>query len=135
MILLFSARAWAWGHVGHQTVAYIAQDYLSAPSQRAIAEILGPGEDLAGVSTWADAIVRTRPETAPWHFFNLDVRQDQSEYDISGVCPHHDCVVDQIEKDLGVLREPFSSLREKREALKFLVHFLGDIHQPLHCAD
>jgi hypothetical protein len=121
--------------VGHQTVAYIAQDYLSAPSQRAIAEILGPGEDLAGVSTWADAIVRTRPETAPWHFFNLDVRQDQSEYDISGVCPHHDCVVDQIEKDLGVLREPFSSLREKREALKFLVHFLGDIHQPLHCAD
>lgn len=135
-ILIFPfGNLWAWGHVGHQTVAYIAEYRLTPNTQKAVAEILGPEEDLASVSTWADAIVRMRPETAPWHFFNLDVRQDQSEYDISDVCPHHDCVVDQIEKDLSVLREPFASPREKKEALKFLVHFLGDVHQPLHCAD
>lgn len=125
----------AWGHVGHQTVAYIAQDRLTPQAQKAVQEILGPGEDLASGSTWADSIIESRPETAPWHFFNLDVRQSQGEYDIADVCKNHDCVVDQIEKDYGVLSQRFTSRREKREALKFLVHFLGDIHQPLHCAD
>ncbi len=125
----------AWGRVGHQTIAYIAQDHLTPAAQKAVREILGPDQDLASVSIWADAIVRMRPETAPWHFFNLNVRQSQGEYDIADVCRNHDCVVDQIEKDYGVLAQRFSPLREKREALKFLVHFVGDVHQPLHCAD
>ena len=90
---------------------------------------------MASVSTWADSIVMIRPETAPWHFFNLDVRQSQGEYDIAAVCKNHDCVVDQIEKDCGILAQRFATRRDKREALKFLVHFLGDVHQPLHCAD
>ena len=125
----------AWGHVGHQAVAYIAQDRLTPGAKKAVDEILGPGEDLASVSTWADSMVESRPETAPWHFFNLDVRQSQSKYDIADVCKNHNCVVDQIEKDYGILAQRFASRRDKREALKFLVHFLGDIHQPLHCAD
>ena len=133
--LSFPGSLFAWGHVGHQVVAYIAKDRLTPSSRKAINDILGPDQNLVYVSTWADSIVRERPETAPWHFFNLDVRQDQGEYDISGVCPHHDCVVDQIEKDIAILKEPFAPKREKREALKFLVHFLGDLHQPLHCAD
>lgn len=126
---------WAWGHVGHKTVAYIAQDRLTPEAKKAVRDILGPNQDLATVSTWADAIVHMRQETAPWHFFNLDVRQSQGQYDIADVCRNHDCVVDQIEKDCGILREPFASRKEKREALEFLVHFVGDIHQPLHCAD
>ncbi len=125
----------AWGMVGHKTIAYIAQDHLTPAARQAVREILGPDQDLASVSTWADAIVRMRPETAPWHFFNLNVRQAQGEYDIADVCRNHDCVVDQIEKDYGILARPFAPLREKREALKFLVHFMGDVHQPLHCAD
>jgi hypothetical protein len=135
LVFLFPDPSAAWGAVGHRTVAYIAQDRLTPATRAAVREILGMDQDLASVSTWADSIVRIRPETAPWHFFNLDVRQDQSEYDISGVCPRHDCVVDQIEKDMAVLREPFAPRRDKKEALKFLVHFLGDIHQPLHCSD
>jgi nuclease S1 len=121
--------------VGHQTVGYIAQDRLTPSAWKAVEEILGPDQDLASVSTWADAIVRMRPETAPWHFFNLNVRQDQSEYDIADVCRNHDCVVDQIEKDCGILGQHFATRREKKEALMFLVHFVGDAHQPLHCAD
>ncbi len=113
-LLSYTPKAWAWGHVGHQTVAYIAQDRLAPGAQRAVAEILGPDQDLADVSTWADAIVKVRPETASWHFFNLDVRQDQSEYDISDVCPQHNCVVDQINKDVGVLQEPFAPKWERR---------------------
>jgi nuclease S1 len=124
----------AWGHVGHETVAYIAQDHLSPKARRAVKDLLG-GDNLAWVSTWADSIVAFRPETAPWHYFNLNVRQDQGEYDIADVCRNHDCIVDQIKKDISILRQPFASRRDKTEALKFLVHFMGDIHQPLHCAD
>lgn len=128
-------RSHAWGHVGHQAVAYIAQDNLTPQARRAVDEILGPGEDLASVSTWADSIIKSRPETASWHFFNLNVRQSQGEYDIADACKNHDCVVDQIEKDCGILGRRFASRSEEREALMFLVHFVGDAHQPLHCAD
>ncbi len=141
-IILLGAAAYAitipssaWGHVGHQVVATIAQDNLTSQARTMVEKILGPGEDLASVSTWADSVVKSRPETAPWHFFNLDVRQSQGEYDIADVCKDHGCVVDQIEKDCGILAQRFASRRDKREALKFLVHFLGDVHQPLHCAD
>jgi hypothetical protein len=121
--------------VGHQTVAYIVQDRLTLWARQGVEELLGPGEDMADVSTWADFIEKDRPETAPWHFINLEVRQDLGRYEIPGDCPRHDCVVDQVAKDLGLLGERFASRREKREALKFLIHFVGDIHQPLHCAD
>src|SRR3974390_702810 len=97
----------AWGHVGHQTVAMIAQDRLNPKAREWVSKTLGPGEDLASVSTWPDSIVKTRPETAPWHFFNLDVRQSQGEYDIATVCKNHDSVGDQTEKDLGILPHRF----------------------------
>ena len=129
------ASLWAWGAVGHQTIAFIAQDRLSPAAKSAVRKILGPGKNLASVSTWADSIVRKRPETAPWHYLNLDARQDQNLFDLSDSCHNHDCVVDQIDKNLGVLKATFSSRREKSEALKFLVHFVGDLHQPLHCVD
>jgi S1/P1 Nuclease len=132
---LCAGNLWAWGKVGHETVAFIAEDHLTQGARLGVREILGPGQDLADISTWADSIISMHPETAPWHFFNLDVRQDQNEYDISDVCPNHNCVVDQINKDLEVLKAPFATRREKREALSFLVHFMGDVHQPLHCGD
>jgi hypothetical protein len=87
------------------------------------------------VATWADKIIRKRPETAPWHYLNLDVRQPENEFDLTYSCRNHNCVVDQIDKDLEILRKPFAARREKEEALKFIVHFVGDLHQPLHCVD
>jgi hypothetical protein len=132
---LLKGDLWAWGAVGHKTVGYIAQDHLSPAARDYVRDLLGPEGDLASVSTWADSIITFRPETAPWHYFNLNVRQPQGEFDIQDVCRGHNCVVDQIQKDLWILREPFAPRREKREALKFLVHFVGDAHQPLHCGD
>ncbi|HUO58695.1 MAG TPA: S1/P1 nuclease [bacterium] len=134
-LFLFPVHLLAWGVVGHRTIAYIAQDRLKPNAQREVEKILGPHEDLSDISTWADAIIQIRPETAPWHFFNLDVRQPQNQYDIADVCPNHNCVVDQITNDIGILKAPFTSRRQRKEALSFLVHFMGDVHQPLHCAD
>lgn len=119
-----------WGAVGHETVAFIAQDRLTPQARDEVRNILGSNENLASVSTWADSIVENRPETAPWHYLNLDVRQLQNVFDLSGSCKNHDCVVDQILKDLGILRKPFAPRKEKREALKFLVHFLGIYTSP-----
>lgn len=102
----------------------------------AVRRLLGPGQNLVSVSIWADAVAySTRPETAPWHYIQVNVRQDQSRYSLQDACRDHQCVVDQIEKDEAVLRDPNASHAAKREALKFLVHFVGDIHQPLHCAE
>ena len=126
---------WAWGPVGHETIADIAAFHLSAAARKKVAEILGPGTTLADVSNWADWIRKARPETAPWHFINIPDRAKVTESDESEYCPHHDCVVDQIELDAEVLKNPAVSADQKNAALKFLIHFVGDIHQPLHCAD
>lgn len=133
--LLLPSPLGAWGAVGHQTLAFIAQDYLTPAARQAIGGILEPGEDLASVSAWADSIVEARPETAPWHYIRIDVREVQNRYDLQDACRDHACVVDQVRKDLGVLRRPLASRRDKREALEFLTHFVGDLHQPLHCAE
>ena len=135
VMLLGPGGLWAWGMVGHETVALIAEDHLTKAARLGVQEILGPRQSLADVSTWADSIVDRRPETRPWHYLNLDAREDQNQFDLTDSCRNHDCVVDQIDRDQDVLREPFASKRDKQEALKFLVHFVGDLHQPLHCVD
>ncbi len=125
----------AWGALGHKTIAWIAQDRLNSKARRSVRELLGQDRDLPSISTWADAIVHLRPETAPWHYLNLDVREGQGQFDLEIACRYEDCIVGQINKDVRILREPFGKKGVKREALKFLVHFVGDLHQPLHCAD
>lgn len=134
-LFLVPSMVLAWSAPGHETIALIAQDQLTPRAKQAVREILGRDENLSHASVWADFQAHEKPETAPWHYFNLDIRQPQTSYDIADVCPNHDCVVDQIEKDLSVLSNEDTPLKEKREALKYLVHFVGDIHQPLHCAD
>jgi hypothetical protein len=137
LICLFTHSVlWAWGAVGHKTIATIAQDRLAPSAKKAIRRLLGPGQNLASVSTWADMVAHTdRTETAPWHYIQVNVRQEQNVYDLEDVCGDHQCVVDQIEKDESILRDRWSSFGAKKEALKFLVHFVGDVHQPLHCAE
>jgi len=136
LVLSLPSSLWAWGSVGHKTIAFIAQDRLTPQARQAVRRILGSDKSLASVSTWADVVAHSvRPETGPWHYIQVNVRQDENVYDLSGLCKNHDCVVDQIERDETVLKDPNAKLSAKREALCFLVHFVGDIHQPLHCAE
>jgi hypothetical protein len=117
-------------------VATIAQDRLTPNAKKAIRRLLGPGQNLVSVCTWADQVAHSnRPETAPWHYIQVNVRQDQSLYSLEDGCRDHQCVVDQIDHEEEVLRDHGASAGAQREALKFLVHFIGDIHQPLHCAE
>ena len=114
-------------------VATIAERHLTAKARERVRQILGPEESLAAVSTWADEIRPSRPETAPWHY--IDIPLDASAIDAARDCLNGDCVTAAISRFVAVLRDNASSPDAKSEALRFVVHFVADLHQPLHCAD
>ena len=92
---------------------------------------------LAEVSTWADQIRVQRPETAPWHYVNIPIHLqlvESSGFDPTRDCPNEACVVAKIEQFERVLTDRQASDRQRLEALKYLVHFIGDVHQPLHAS-
>jgi nuclease S1 len=93
---------------------------------------------LANVSMWADQIRLQRRETAPWRFVNIPIHPPSgtlAAYDPQRDRPQANCVVAKIDQLAGVLSDRDAAPWQRLEALKFLVHFVADIHQPLHCAD
>jgi len=93
---------------------------------------------LASISMWADQIRLQRRETARWHFVNIPINPPAdtlAAYDAERDCPLDDCVVARIDRFARALGDKASPPWQRFEALKFLVHFVADIHQPLHCAN
>jgi nuclease S1 len=140
LVLVLSGRAHAWGYEAHRVVAEIAEQYLAPETERQIRELLAleNATTLAEVSTWADEIRPQRPQTAPWHFVDIPIHPPAGTpegYDPARDCQRRDCVVAKIGDMAAVLRDKTAAQRERLEALKFLVHFVADVHQPLHAAD
>lgn len=132
LLVLFPLRALAWGPEGHSIVAEIAQQRLSPQAAAMVERLLGRGRSLSSVASWADDVRDERKDTAQWHFVDIPVAS--SQYDSALVCkptPEGDCVVAELDRLKNDLRcAPTDA--GKLEALKFAVHFVGDIHQPLH---
>jgi hypothetical protein len=104
------------------------------PAARArVVEILGPGKTMVSVASWADEVRRSRAETGPWHY--VDIPNDKSHLDMERDCAKGDCVVSAISRLRQTLRDPATAPEQRREALMFIIHFVGDMHQPLHCSD
>jgi hypothetical protein len=120
-------RALAWGPDGHSIVAEIAQPRLSPDAAQMVQKLL-KGRSLASVASWADDVRDTRPATAPWHF--VDIPLDTPTYDHDRDCAKNDCIIAELGKLRTALRCATGDAQV--EALKFAVHFVGDIHQPLH---
>jgi len=140
VLLGLPSTLWAWGATGHKVVGLIAEDRLTPAAREEVARILGPDQDLEKVAMWADNLRRSVPEErwkvmGRWHYINLDVRQEETLFGWEKSCPNGDCVTARVEKDLATLRSRFSDQGQRRNALRFLVHFVGDLHQPLHCGD
>lgn len=134
-LALLPSGAWAWGGEGHRIIALIAADRLTPAARAEVSALLG-GDARASmeeVSTWADEIRRDRPETGPWHYVNIEI--SANGYDAARDCPAGDCVVAQVQKDEGIIADHRLAKPVRAEALRFLIHFVGDLHQPLHCAD
>lgn len=134
-ITTLASWAGAWGPTGHEVVAHLAERNLSSRARARLAELLGARESLASIATWADDIRKERPETKRWHFIDIENDARTRRPDVARFCPNHDCVVDQIDIARQRLADAKLPRAARGEALRFLVHFVGDLHQPLHCAD
>lgn len=134
-LLAFSGPAYAWGPQGHEIVARIAADNLTPSAHLRISQLLGGDAPALMVldSNWADEIRADRPQTVSWHFVNIEI--GAKGYDPRRDCANDNCVVAQIGRDMAVLRDRQASHAARLEALRFLIHFVGDLHQPLHAAD
>ena len=135
LILMFPVSAQAWGPGGHEIIARIAADNLTPAAHLRLSQILGGDAPALMVlnSSWADEIRGNRPETASWHFVNIEV--GSKGYEQKRDCPKDNCVVRQIERGVGLLSDPRAPFAARRDALLFLIHFVGDLHQPLHATD
>ena len=125
--------AFGWGVVGHDLVARLAAARLSPRAAAAVAGILGPDATLTSISSWADQVRNSRHETGPWHY--IDIPIDQPHLDMKRDCPGGDCVLAKIQEFERTLADKSAPPEKRKEALMFLVHFVSDMHQPLHCSD
>jgi S1/P1 Nuclease len=131
---ILSARlAFGWGTEGHRLVVRIADGMLTPAARAEVARLLAPGESLIALANWADDVRASRKETEPWHF--IDIPIDSAGLDMKRDCPPAGCVISKIAEFRKVWTNPAANPASRREALLFLVHFVGDLHQPLHCAN
>jgi nuclease S1 len=119
----------AWGPQGHLVIGYIADSHLKPEVKELIAEKFNINS-LADVAIWADRTRKKRKEEGPWHYANI--AEGQWTYDANRDCPDKACVTEKIMEFSNILVDRTRSLRERKDALKYLVHFVGDVHQPLH---
>src|SRR3954468_19168244 len=131
--LTLAAPATAWAPQGHEIIAAIARAHLTPAARTKAAALLGGDAMIVLVASWADEVRDARPETAPWHY--VDIPLGAKGYDARRDCPGGQCVVAQIEGEARILSETRAGKPARAEALRFLIHFVGDLHQPLHAAD
>ena len=131
-LLLLPAPAHAWSVMGHHLTIRLAMDYLSTDALREVHRLLGTAS-LTDASTWADSIRTERPTTGPWHYINVPT--DASFDGWARYCPSEGCVLSAIERYSSVLADRSRPDAERAEALRFLIHFVGDLHQPLHVGE
>ena len=150
--------ALAWGDEGHEVVALVAQSFLEPAVRRRTLGLLASdpdhltAHDIASAATWADKVrdantSDARVKTRQWHFADIGIKEQP---DLSKACfnfptipsgvpasngPADDCVVDKIQEFAAELAAPSTDLEEQIVALKFILHFVGDLHQPLHSSD
>lgn len=125
-----SAAEGDWGKTGHRATGEVAEGYLTKKAKQKINDLLN-GQSLAFVSTYGDDI-KSDPQYrkyGPWHYVNLE--PGQKEYSKEDANPAGD-LVQGIKTSIAVLKDPKASKEEKAFYLKLLVHFMGDLHQPMH---
>ena len=139
----------AWGPAGHRIVALIAEQRLT-PEVRVTHLLLDGQFSMVEISSCPDALrgaerVPLKPEdefclkiaavpsgSGPWHYIDIPVLKPQHTLEV--YCPNGNCVTAKIIQFRDVLRNSNDDA-QRREALMYLVHFMGDIHMPLHCAE
>lgn len=136
-LLAVASPAFAWGRLGHRLVADLAADDLNAKARAEVERLLAgePEPTLAGVANWADDLRANDPDlgkrSSKWHYADI-AEHGCADYVPPRDCPNGDCVIEAIRAQTAILADRSQPIAARRQALKFVVHFIGDVHQPLH---
>ena len=144
MLLFWPSATLAWGCKGHQTVALIAEKHLTPEAKQFVQKLLtenpidpklnrycgGASRDaMADASTWADD-VRGERKNGPWHY--IDIPRGSQRGPLEQYCGQEGCVTRAISEQLAILKDPKADTAKRADALRYVIHFVGDLHQPLH---
>ena len=150
--LAFAAPAEAYWEFGHQTIAQIALKNVRPRTARAVKALLAKSAlldtptcsatTIEGASTWADCVKPLKnPDGTPrfgyaygWHFQDVEICEP-FEASLAAACKDGNCVSAQIDRDVATLKDKGASEKDRIQALVFLIHFVGDLHQPLHAGE
>ena len=142
VLLLAAPLACAWGPEGHRTIGAIADRLLTPEARAQVLQILADDRDkfgnpsgrttLEAVSVWADEVRGSSADRPAWHYDDIPICGTEAK---ARYCPDGQCNSEQLKRLTAVLGDSRSPARERDEALKWIVHLLGDIHQPLHAAN
>jgi len=145
LLLLAPTPALAWWDYGHETVARIAWLNVSPQARAEMQRLLAqarlldtptcPAGTIEDASVWPDCIKELRDRFSyaySWHYQNVNVCQP---FDLASACRDGNCVSAQIDRNARLLANRELPARERLMALAFLVHFVGDLHQPMHAGD
>ena len=133
---LLPSHAAAWGAQGHRLVARIAETRLDPQAQAEVNRLLAtePGATLSSIAPWADQLRAEDPNlgkrSAGWHYVNM--AEDGCTYDPPKHCRNGDCVIEALKTQSAILANRNLADAQRLQALKFVVHLLGDMHQPMH---
>lgn len=141
MLAALSPVAHAWSGYGHRLIGRLAESELTPQARAEIARLLHAADDrrrdqrmLGDIADWADDLREEHQqlgrETARWHYVNLG--EDRCRYAPRRHCPDGNCVIGAIQTQRDILADRKQPAAARAQALKFLVHFVGDAHQPLH---
>jgi hypothetical protein len=142
--------AWAFGCEAHEIIAMIAEAHLTPHASAMVLQLLNDNpidpalpryckqpdlDAMAYSATWADDYRSAEPKTTPWHFIDIPIGVTK-EGDLAEFCaPPGGCIVQALKDQIALLRAPDTDPAKRADALRFVIHFLGDLHQPLHTAD
>ena len=158
-LLFIAGPMFGWGCEGHQMIALIARAHLSSAASASVDQLLGgnpidpslsrfcrdrPDDLMADASTWADD-ARNIERTTQWHYVDIPLSVNRRQPSIHAWCAPVDpprplkdrtgCIVNAISYEWGILRDASRPEADRAKALRYLIHLIGDLHQPLHDMD
>ena len=146
--LALAPAAKAWGCKGHQTVAFLAEKHLTPEAKLMFQTLLSENpidpqlrrfcgnavtNVFADAATWADDERTKAPKTGPWHFIDIPLGATRDQ--VTQSCGATGCVTQAIADQLAILKDKTAPAGKRADALRFIIHFVGDLHQPLHASD
>lgn len=134
-LIATTSQAWAWGKTGHRVIGKIAEDHLTAVAKAGVRSILGV-ETIAEASNWPDTM-RSDPSpfwqktASPWHYVTVPPGKTYSEAE----APAEGDAATALQRFSATVRDAKAPLADRQLALRFIIHIVGDLHQPLHAGN